>query len=73
MVLPVDILSYALGLFTTIKTWKYILATFIGVIPFAFIFSYAGMVNIYYQIGAFVLAALVLLLGVFIAIRKAKK
>ncbi|MBU4536710.1 VTT domain-containing protein [Patescibacteria group bacterium] len=37
---PVDILSYAVGLFCRISLWKYSIASFIGVIPFSFIFAY---------------------------------
>lgn len=40
MILPVDFLSYAVGLLTQISFWKFSLATFIGVIPFSFVFSY---------------------------------
>lgn len=40
MTVPVDLLSYALGLFSKISYSKYFWATIIGVTPFAFIFSY---------------------------------
>jgi len=53
MVIPVDILSYALGLFSKIKTRDYLLATIIGVSPFAFIFAYLGRMPFYYQIFVF--------------------
>jgi len=49
MVLPVDILSYALGLFSKISFRRYMLATLIGVTPFAFIFSYFGGMSLYVQ------------------------
>jgi len=39
---PVDVLSYALGLFSTMSVRSYLFATLIGVTPFAFIFSYTG-------------------------------
>ena len=42
MLLPVDILSYALALFTEMPFGQYLLATIIGITPFAFIFSYAA-------------------------------
>lgn len=42
MILPVDVLSYLLGLFSTISWSHYFFATLLGVTPFAFIFSYAG-------------------------------
>jgi uncharacterized membrane protein YdjX (TVP38/TMEM64 family) len=59
MIVPVDVLSYALGLFSRIGFWKYALATFIGVIPFAFAFSYLGEVPYVYQ----VILGLVFLIG----------
>ena len=42
MITPVDFLSYALGLFTAIPFRTYALATILGIIPFAFIYSYGG-------------------------------
>ena len=40
MVIPADILSYALGLFSKIKFWPYTIATFFGIIPAAFLLAY---------------------------------
>ncbi|MEA2112753.1 MAG: VTT domain-containing protein [Patescibacteria group bacterium] len=40
MIIPVDILSYAVGIFSRVGFWKYSLASFLGVIPFSFAFSY---------------------------------
>lgn len=40
MVMPVDLLSYAVGLLSKISFKKYMLATFLGITPFAFVFSY---------------------------------
>ena len=42
MIMPVDVLSYALGLFSNISGTLFFLSTVIGVTPFAFIFSYLG-------------------------------
>lgn len=42
MVVPVELLSYAVGLFTKIPMPFYILATILGVAPFSFLFSYGG-------------------------------
>jgi len=50
MIVPVDVLSYALGLFSKVGFWTYALATVIGVIPFAFVFAYLGEVHYIYQI-----------------------
>ncbi len=62
MITPVDILSYALSLFTKVKFRTYALATIIGIIPFAFVFSYLGTVPFYYQIAGFVLIGLIVTL-----------
>lgn len=47
--LPVDVLSYALGLFGVVPFRTYMLATVIGIVPFAFIFSYMVTISIWYQ------------------------
>ncbi len=64
MLVSIDILSYALGLFTTMPWRLYILATVIGVTPFGFYFAYAGTLPFWYQIaavaGAVMLASIVL-------------
>ena len=74
MVLPVDVLSYAVGLFLPSMTFsKYTLATLIGVCPFAFIFAYATELPLYYQILVLVLAGLMVLLGLSRARKVSKK
>lgn len=50
MMVPVDILSYALGLFSKIGLLPYAIATIIGISPFAFVFAYLGEVPFVYQI-----------------------
>ncbi len=49
MVLPVDILSYALGLFSKIDHKRFFFSTLIGVTPFAFIFAYTGTLSLKLQ------------------------
>lgn len=51
MIVPVDILSYALGLFSTIRFVPYTIATTIGIVPFVIFFSYAIQISIYYQVA----------------------
>lgn len=66
MIIPVDILSYALGLFSNIKFRTYALATFIGIIPFSFVFSYLGILPIWYQVLGFIgIGIVVFLIGKF--------
>ena len=45
IIIPVDALSYALGLFSTIKTREYVLATVVGITPFAFVWAYFGSMS----------------------------
>ncbi len=59
LLLPVDILSYALGLFSVISFRRYMLATLIGITPFAFIFTYTGQALIMGQYGGAAILAIV--------------
>ena len=54
MIMPVDVLSYALGLFSKIRAKSFFLSTLIGVTPFAFIFSYTGGLSTGLQIITFI-------------------
>lgn len=64
MLVPVDLLSYALGLFAPIPWWQYVVATAIGVSPFGFYFAYAGSLPLVYQLlalaAAFIFVVVVL-------------
>ena len=71
MTVPVDVLSYALGLFSRMRAPSYFWATLIGITPFAFAFAYAGTLPPEFQV-----ATLFLLVGVvtvFFLKRKAKE
>ena len=50
LIIPVDILSYVLGLFSKIRLVPYAFATILGITPFAFVFAYLGSVPVIYQI-----------------------
>ena len=50
IVLPVDIISYAVGLFTKIHWLPYLSATLLGIIPFAFIFAYGARLPVVFQV-----------------------
>ncbi len=63
LTLPVDVLSYALGLLTNISRKKYYISTIIGITPFAFIWSYVGVLPWPYQAGLLVIAGLLILIG----------
>lgn len=60
---PVDILSYAIGLFTEMNISAYTLATFIGIIPFAFIFSYSSRGSVSSQLLAGFLVIAMMYIG----------
>lgn len=60
MIIPVDLLSYALGL-TKIKFKIYFWATLIGIIPFAFVFSYIGDIGNAIKILPFISAGILIL------------
>jgi uncharacterized membrane protein YdjX (TVP38/TMEM64 family) len=42
MIIPVDVLSYAVGFVSNMKLRTYTIATIIGITPFAFVFSFGG-------------------------------
>lgn len=52
-IVQVDVLSYALGLFSRVSLWKYSLATFVGMVPMAFVISYAGEALLMREFGMF--------------------
>lgn len=65
MVVPVDMLSYALGLLSSVSFRVYAAATLLGIIPFALIFSYGGSALLesnYLFLGGTVILALCLFL-----------
>jgi len=68
MIFPVDVLSYALGLFTNIKWHHYVLATIIGISPFTFILAYGIQLPLRYQIYA----AMLILFVTFVLYNKVR-
>ena len=65
MIIPVEVLSYGLGLFSRISFWKYTFASAIGLLPIAFLFGYLGVIPFVYQI-ILGLLILIVILGVMI-------
>ena len=60
-IIPADILSYVLGLFSKIRFWPFVISTFIGVIPAAFLLSYVGAMDYFYQIIVFLIIGIIFL------------
>lgn len=63
MALPVDILSYAIGLFTSIRPGIYLVATVVGITPFAFLFSYASDASLSFQLAVGVVVIIMIYAG----------
>ena len=66
---PVDIFSYAVGLFTSVNLGTYTIATVIGITPFALILSYAPQVSMVLQ----VCIGLLILVTVYVGYRKMRR
>lgn len=61
LILPVDIASYLVGLFTNISWTSYITASLIGIIPFGFFYAYGATLPVIWQliIGLILLAIII--------------
>ncbi len=73
MAVPVDFLSYALGLFSNVNRRIYYPATLIGVTPFAIVFAYAGELSLEIQIITLALAIIIFIVGGTIALRRLER
>jgi len=69
MIIPVDVLSYILGIFVPMSWKLYISTTIIGITPFAFILAYSSILPIMYQVIAGIIGVIILIFGV-VSIRK---
>lgn len=68
MTVPVDVLSFALGLFSARISWQQnAITTLIGIIPFAFIFSYIGTFSSSLQLE--ILATTTILFVVYVTVK----
>ncbi len=63
MAIPVDVLSYALGLFSQMTSISYFFATLIGVAPFAFLLAYAGALPVGFQLATILSVMVIASLG----------
>ena len=61
--LPVDLLSYALGIFSTMGYGMFFWSTLIGISPFAIIFMYASVSSMTVQIVVSVLGSAIMFAG----------
>ncbi|MEK7081730.1 MAG: VTT domain-containing protein [Patescibacteria group bacterium] len=72
LVIPVDVLSYAVGFFTSIDFKIYALATLIGITPFAFVFSYASEAALPIRLGALLAVVVASFLG-YLKVQRGRK
>tara|TARA_Y100000310_G_C20699789_1_gene828631 strand:+ start:533 stop:1888 length:1356 start_codon:yes stop_codon:yes gene_type:complete len=70
MIIPVDILSYGLGIFTKVKYKTHFIGTIIGIPPVAFLVSYIGLIQIKYQILIAIIIIDIILILYLINIKK---
>ena len=68
MATPVDVLSYALGIFTRMSSFQYFLSTLIGVSPFAFAFAVVPELPFIYKIE--VVSAIGIIVGILLYQKK---
>jgi len=69
LVLPMDVISYVLGLFTEIGWTKYAAATALGLTPSAFLLAYLGRLPHGYEIIAFGIGIMAVIASVVISRR----
>ena len=70
LVMPMDLMSYLLGLFTDISWGKYTAATALGVTPAAFLLAYLGKLPHAYEIIALGIGGIVVIAYVIVARRR---
>jgi uncharacterized membrane protein YdjX (TVP38/TMEM64 family) len=66
ILLPMDLGSYALGIFTRVKTKEYTLATLLGVIPSSIYLSFIGQFSLLNEAISLVIGVLLVLIGLVI-------
>lgn len=62
MIIPVELLSYALALFSRVDFKTYLITAMIGLLPIAFLFSYLGVIPLAYQVLIFTTLILTIIL-----------
>jgi len=74
LLIPIDFVSYAIGLFTKVRFLPFITATIIGFLPSAFILAYLGGLPFYFQLIGLAALIVISIIGLLSAkyIRKRK-
>jgi uncharacterized membrane protein YdjX (TVP38/TMEM64 family) len=72
LVMPMDVMSYVLGLLTDISWSRYMLATAMGLTPSAFVLAYLGKLPHAYEIIMFGVGAAVVLAAALVSRHRRK-
>ena len=70
MALPVDVVSYALGFVSGISYRAFLVTTVLGIMPMAFLFTFAATASVWIQIGAGVLATSIFIAASYLLYRE---
>ncbi len=73
ILIPIDVMSYAIGLFSRVDWKKYTLASFIGFVPLSFFLAYSGSLPVYYQLIGFLFVGILIFLVLMIFVKKIMK
>ena len=74
MTIPSDLLSYAIGLFSSISWKNYVIASLIGFIPLSFALAYLGSLPFLYQlVGSLIFAVIIISVIIFGVTNKREK
>lgn len=73
MIIPVDILSYGLGLFSRVSFWRYFFASALGLLPVTFLISYLGEVSFIYQVFLGLVVLIVILFLIILGEARRKR
>jgi uncharacterized membrane protein YdjX (TVP38/TMEM64 family) len=73
LVMPMDVISYVLGLFTDIGWGKYMAASALGLAPSAFLLTYLGKLPNAYEIIAFGVGGAIFVVSLFVARARTRK
>jgi uncharacterized membrane protein YdjX (TVP38/TMEM64 family) len=65
VIIPFDVVSYAIGIFTRIRFVPYFFATLIGFLPLAFVLAYIGTLPVYMQVLGFIIFLLIVAIEYF--------
>ncbi|HLC31885.1 MAG TPA: VTT domain-containing protein [Candidatus Nanoarchaeia archaeon] len=73
LTVPIDLISYALGYFSSVRFRTFILGTLLGYAPLAFLLAYLGTIPFIYQLITFFIGGIIVLSGIIVYILYSRK